>query len=74
MLGNKMKKSLLKTYKIVDKMFPGIGKTCKDCNTCCKTYGWLLKEEAKELEKKGIPIIEINADIFLNNISTSPSI
>jgi Fe-S-cluster containining protein len=59
-----MKKELSKAYKITEKLFPHIGKICKNCNTCCKTYGWLLKEEAKKFIEKGFPIVEINKSLF----------
>lgn len=45
-------------------LFPKISQTCKKCNTCCKTYGWLLKKEANKLTKKGYPIIHLNKSIF----------
>ena len=59
-----MKKELLKTYKITEKLFPNINAICKSCDTCCRTYGWLLKEEAKNFIKKGYPVVEINKNLF----------
>lgn len=59
-----MKKKLKIAYKLADKIFPGIGNFCKNCNTCCKTYGWLLKEEAEEFVKKDYPIVEINRGFY----------
>jgi len=45
-------------------LFPGISYVCRNCNTCCKTYGWLLREEAKKFIKKGHPVIQLNNSIF----------
>lgn len=59
-----MDKNLKETYKLADKLFPNINKSCKDCNTCCKTYGWLLKQEVKEFSKKAYPIVEINKNFY----------
>ena len=59
-----MNKKLKETYRLADKLFPNIGKSCKNCNTCCKTYGWLLKQEVEEFSKKGYPIIEINKNLY----------
>ncbi|MEM3405955.1 MAG: hypothetical protein QW117_03230 [Candidatus Pacearchaeota archaeon] len=52
-------------YKInIKNIFPGISKVCKNCNICCRTYGWLLEEEAKKFYKRGYPIINLNNSIF----------
>jgi len=59
-----MRTNLKKAYKIANKLFPNVGKICKNCNTCCRTYGWLLKEEAEDFIKKKYPVIELNKDIF----------
>ena len=48
----------------IKNLFPGISKVCKNCNTCCKTYGWLLEEEAKKFIKKDYPVIKLNNSIF----------
>ena len=48
----------------IKNLFPGISKVCKNCNTCCKTYGWLLEEEAKKFIKKDYPVINLNNSIF----------
>lgn len=48
----------------IKNLFTGISKACKNCNTCCKTYGWLLEEEAKKFIKKGYPVIQLNNSIF----------
>ena len=55
-----MSSNLNKTYKLAGKIFPGISKICIQCNTCCRTYGWLLEEEAKNFIKRGYPVVEIN--------------
>lgn len=69
-----MKKELKKIYKLTDQIFPNINNFCKDCNTCCKTYGWLLKKEADEFSKKGYPVVKINniycMDSFKRNKNT----
>jgi len=59
-----MDKKLKETYKLADKLFPYIGNSCKNCNTCCKTYGWLLKREAEGFLKKGYSVIEINKHLY----------
>jgi len=59
-----MTNELRKTYKLADRLFPGISDLCKQCNTCCKTYGWLLKEEAEEFSKKGYPVVRINNFLY----------
>jgi Fe-S-cluster containining protein len=59
-----MKKELKKTYKLTNQIFSNINHFCKDCNTCCKTYGWLLKEEADEFSKKGYPVVKINNNLY----------
>jgi len=45
-------------------LFPRISKSCKNCNTCCKTYGWLLKKEAEKFIKKGYSVISLNDSTF----------
>ncbi len=70
----KMDKKLKETYRLADKLFPNISESCRHCNTCCKTYGWLLKQEAEEFSKKGYPVVEINKnlhcfDSFIRNKS-----
>ncbi len=59
-----MNKELKKTYKLADKLFPKISKACQKCDTCCRTYGWLLEEEVKEFFEKGYPIIKINENLY----------
>ena len=58
-----MDKKLKETYELADKLFPDISKSCKNCNTCCRTYGWLLKQEAEEFFKKEYPVVEINKNL-----------
>jgi len=48
----------------IKNLFPGISKVCKNCNTCCKTYGWLLEKEARKFIKKDYPVIKLNNSIF----------
>ena len=57
-------KKLAEAYKLIDRLFPDISKACKNCNTCCKTYGWLLKQEAEEFSEKGYPAVEINKNLY----------
>ncbi len=45
-------------------LFPNISETCKNCNTCCNTYGWLLKRESEKFIKNGYPIVQINKSLF----------
>jgi Fe-S-cluster containining protein len=45
-------------------LFPRILESCRVCDTCCKTYGWLLKKEAKKFIKKKYPVIKINNVLF----------
>ena len=45
-------------------LFSGISGVCRNCNTCCKTYGWLLEEEAKNFIKKDYPVIQLNNSLF----------
>lgn len=59
-LRNKLKK----TYELSYELFPGISEFCKKCNTCCKTYGWLLRKEAEEFVKKGCPVAKINNFLY----------
>jgi len=47
-----------------NELFPNISKSCKDCDTCCKTYGWLLKKEARKFIEKGIPVMKLNNSLF----------
>lgn len=47
-----------------DELFPNLSDICKNCDTCCKTYGWLLKKEAKKFIKKGFPVIKLNNSLF----------
>jgi len=61
---NSINKNFKKTYKLTDKFFFNIGKSCKNCNTCCKTYGWLLKQEAKRFSEKEYPVAEINKNLY----------
>jgi len=56
--------NLKKTYLLADKLFPNISNFCKQCNTCCKTYGWLLEEEAAKFTKKGYPVVKINNFLY----------
>ncbi len=44
-------------------LFPGIGKICKGCKTCCRTYGWLTEEESKRFNEEGISLVKINNKI-----------
>lgn len=48
----------------IGELFPKISETCRGCKTCCRTYGWLLKKEAKQFIKKGYPVIQLNNSIF----------
>lgn len=48
----------------IKKLFPNISESCKICNTCCKTYGWLLEEEAKKFVIRGYQIIKLNDSLF----------
>jgi len=48
----------------IQNLFPNISKSCRVCNTCCKTYGWLLKKEAKKFIKEGYPIVKLNDSLF----------
>lgn len=59
-----MTNNLKKTYLLTKKLFPGINYFCRKCNTCCKTYGWLLKEEAKIFSKKKYSIVTINNRLY----------
>jgi len=52
---------------IFQELFPGISDVCKKCNTCCKTYGWLLKKEAKDFIQRGYPVVQLNHSIFCVN-------
>jgi len=56
-------KALKKSYSFTINLFPNIGDTCKTCNTCCRTYGWLLKKEAKQFIKLGYPVVELNKNL-----------
>jgi len=59
-----MNKDFKKTYKLLNQIFPDIDNFCKNCKTCCKTYGWLLKEEANEFLKKEYPVVKINNNLY----------
>jgi Fe-S-cluster containining protein len=48
----------------IKNLFPKISEVCKNCNNCCRTYGWLLEEEAKKFAKKGYPVIKLNNSLF----------
>jgi Fe-S-cluster containining protein len=58
-----MKLKIEKAYKSFSNLFKNIGKVCNRCDTCCRTYGWLLKNEAKKLSKMGYPVVKINNKI-----------
>jgi len=59
-----VKNKLREIYKLTDKLFPGISNFCKSCDTCCKTYGWLLKRETKNFLNRGFKIVKINNSIY----------
>lgn len=59
-----MKSEIKEAYKLTSKLFNNIGVVCRGCDTCCRTYGWLLKDEAKQLSKRGYPIVEINNKLY----------
>lgn len=48
----------------IKNLFPNISEYCNTCDTCCKTYGWLLKREAEKFIKKGYPVIKLNNLLF----------
>lgn len=58
-----MSNNLQKTYTLTKTLFPGINKVCSNCNTCCKTYGWILDNEAQCFSKKGFQTVLINNSI-----------
>lgn len=61
---NNVNKKLEETYRLTNRLFPNISKSCKDCNSCCKTYGWLLKQEANKFSKKRYSIVKINKNFY----------
>lgn len=62
-----MEKNLAKIYRLSSKIFPDISNSCRKCDTCCQTYGWLLKKEAKIFTQKGYPVVKINNRLFCIN-------
>ena len=48
----------------IKNLFPEISNVCKNCDTCCKTYGWLLEKEAKKFIKKDYPLIKLNNSLY----------
>lgn len=60
MKNNNLSKKLQEVYRLTEDIFPGIGKVCAGCNTCCWTYGWLLSDEEKEFRKKDFQTAKIN--------------
>ena len=45
-------------------IFSGISNVCKNCDTCCKTYGWLLEKEAEKFIKKDYSVIKLNNSLY----------
>lgn len=41
---------ILKERRKLNKIFKGIGDSCKNCNLCCFTYGWLLPSEIENYD------------------------
>jgi len=62
-----MRSKLKKTYRLTDKLFPGISDLCEVCKTCCETYGWLLEKEARRFSKRGFPVAKINNLLYCIN-------
>jgi Fe-S-cluster containining protein len=54
--------SLVKLSKELRNIFKGIGTSCKNCDLCCFTYGWILPSEASKYSDKGL--LEINRKVF----------
>lgn len=52
-------------YKIIEVLLGNISEHCEGCvDEDCKGYVWLLPEEAKKLYEAGVPIAEINEEIY----------
>lgn len=54
-------KTLNDIYSKLDELYADVLKFCLICGSGCKTYCWLLDEEAKRLENIGVPIAVIPA-------------
>lgn len=59
-----MNKEIRKTHNLTNFLFPKISDYCKNCNTCCKTYGWLIDKEVNKFLNKGYPVIQINKKLY----------
>jgi Fe-S-cluster containining protein len=57
---HEISKNLEKAYRLTENIFPNISDVCKTCDICCRTYGWLLSEEAVIYQKVGVPVAIIN--------------
>ena len=55
-----MNKKIKKTYKLAEYLFPEIDNYCKNCNTCCNTYGWLIDNEVDDFLDKKYSVFQIN--------------
>lgn len=52
------------TRILIKKIFPGISDFCKKCDTCCYTYGWLSKGEARKFIEIGYSVAQINRSLY----------
>jgi Fe-S-cluster containining protein len=52
---------LLKASKELRNIFRGISTSCKNCDLCCFTYGWILPSEASKYSDNGL--VEINRKV-----------
>lgn len=53
--------TLAQLQSAVDALYPDIVADCRECqDPDCMGYIWLLEQEAERLEKRGIPLVQIN--------------
>jgi Fe-S-cluster containining protein len=54
--------SLVKVSKELANIFKGISNSCKDCDLCCFTYGWILPSEVNKYSDEDL--LEINQKVL----------
>lgn len=53
--------TLSQLYAVLDDLFQNIESDCRECQHAdCKGYIWLLKEEARRLYERGVPLVRVN--------------
>ncbi|MFH1235335.1 MAG: radical SAM protein [Parcubacteria group bacterium] len=65
--------SLAQLYEVLDGIYRSIEHDCRDCHDPdCMGYTWLLKEEAKRLYERGVPLVQVNnGPTFIHSFPTT---